>query len=142
MSNSASFYALFGSIAVVGVLVFVAIILTSKKKYSFNKLEYQSDFLVIENSLTKDNRQSYNMAVVEGDKLLDKALCEMGIPGKTMGERLKKCGKEKFSQLNAVWSAHKLRNQIAHEPGFKLEYQQARRALATYKTALKDLGAI
>ena len=140
--NDASFYALFGSIAVVGILIFVAVVLTGKKKYTFNKLEYQSDFLAIENSLEKSNPQSYNMAVVEGDKLLDKAMMEMGIPGKTMGERLKKCGKEKYSQLNAVWNAHKLRNQIAHEPGFRLEYHQARHALTIYKTALKDLGAI
>lgn len=140
--NDASFYALFGSIAVVGILIFVAIILTGKRKYTFNKLEYQSDFLAIENSLTKSNPQSYQMAVVEGDKLLDKAMMEMGISGKTMGERLKKCGKEKFSQLNAVWNAHKLRNQIAHESGFKLEYHQARHALVIYKQALKDLGAI
>ncbi|MBQ1528463.1 hypothetical protein IIZ77_02335 [Candidatus Saccharibacteria bacterium] len=140
--NDASFYALFGSIAVVGILIFVAIILTGKRKYTFNKLEYQSDFLAIENSLTKANPQSYQMAVVEGDKLLDKAMMEMGVSGKTMGERLKKCGKEKFSQLNAVWNAHKLRNQIAHESGFKLEYHQARHALTIYKQALKDLGAI
>ncbi|MBQ3293907.1 hypothetical protein IJG96_02125 [Candidatus Saccharibacteria bacterium] len=140
--NDASFYALFGSIAVVGILVFVAIILTGKRKYTFNKLEYQSDFLAIENSLVKSNPQSYQMAVVEGDKLLDKAMMEMGISGNTMGERLKKCGKEKFSQLNAVWNAHKLRNQIAHESGFKVEYHQARHALTIYKQALKDLGAI
>ena len=140
--NDASFYALFGSIAVVGILIFVAVVLTGKKKYTFDKLEYQSDFLAIENSLEKSNPQSYNMAVVEGNKLLDKTMMEMGIPGKTMGERLKKCGKEKYSQLNAVWNAHKLRNQIAHEPGFKLEYHQARHALTIYKTALKDLGAI
>ncbi|MBR3595136.1 hypothetical protein IKL45_02790 [Candidatus Saccharibacteria bacterium] len=138
----ASFIALFGSILVVGILVFVAIILTGKRKYTFNKLEYQTDFLAIENSLTKENPQSYNMSVVEGDKLLDKALLEMGLSGRTMGERLKKCGKEKFSQTNAVWNAHKLRNQIAHEPGFKLEYHQAKHALAIYKQALRDLGAI
>ena len=138
----ASFIALFGSILVVGILVFVAIILTGKRKYTFNKLEYQTDFLAIENSLTKENPQSYNMSIVEGDKLLDKALLEMGLSGRTMGERLKKCGKEKFSQTNAVWNAHKLRNQIAHEPGFKLEYHQAKHALAIYKQALRDLGAI
>ena len=140
--NDASFYALFGSIFVVGILVFVAIILTGKRKYTFNKLEYQTDFLAIENSLTRENPQSYNMSVVECDKLLDKALVEMGLSGRTMGERLKKCGREKFSQTNAVWNAHKLRNQIAHEPGFKLEYAQAKHALAVYRQALRDLGAI
>ena len=138
----ASTIALFGAIFVVGALIFIAILLTSNRRYNFNKLEYQSDFLAIENSLERDNPQSYNMAVVEADKLLDKAMHEMGIPGKTMGDRLKKCGKEKFSKLDSVWHAHKLRNQIAHEPRFSVDYQQARRALATYRQALKDLGAI
>ena len=96
----------------------------------------------IENSLDRSNEASYAMAIVEGDKLLDRALCEMGVQGRTMGDRLKKIGKEEFSQLNSVWHAHKLRNQIAHESGFHPEYRQAEHALAIYKQALKDLGAI
>ncbi|MBR3368262.1 hypothetical protein IKG45_00515 [Candidatus Saccharibacteria bacterium] len=129
------------AVVIVGALVFIAILLTNKKAYSFNKEDYQSDFLLIENKLAKDNPMSYNVVVVEADKLLDKALCEMGVQGKTMGDRLKRSS-ERFSQLNSVWYAHKLRNQIAHEHGFKLEYNQSRHALETYKQALKDLGAI
>ena len=124
-----------------GILVFVAIILTGKRTHAFNVEKYQTAFLKIENSLSKENEMSYNVCVVEADKLLDKALNEMGVPGKTMGERLKKSG-TKFSQLNAVWHAHKLRNQIAHEPGFTLDYNQAKHALSTFRQALKDLGAI
>ena len=129
------------AVVIVGVLIFIAILLTNKKAYSFNKEDYQSDFLLIENKLSRENPMSYNVVVVEADKLLDKALCEMGVQGKTMGDRLKRSS-EKFSQLNSVWYAHKLRNQIAHEHGFKLEYNQSRHALETYKQALKDLGAI
>ena len=129
------------AIALVGVMVFVAISLTSKKRYSFEKEEYQADWLHIENSLIKDNKATYAAAIIEADKLLDKALLEMGVPGKTMGERLKKSG-GRFSQLNAVWYAHKLRNQIAHEHGFTVEYTQARHALNSFKQALKDLEAI
>lgn len=129
------------SIVFVGILVFVAIILTGKRTHAFNVEKYQTAFLKIENSLSKENEMSYNVCVVEADKLLDKALNEMGVPGKTMGERLKKSG-TKFSQLNAVWHAHKLRNQIAHEPGFTLDYNQAKHALSTFRQALKDLGAI
>ena len=81
------------------------------------------------------------MAVVEADKLLDKALREMGTAGNNMGERLKRSS-GKFTQLNAVWHAHKLRNQIAHEHGFNVEYLQAKRALNSFRQALKDLGAI
>ena len=81
------------------------------------------------------------ISVIEADKLLDKAMMEMGLPGKTMGERLKKSG-SRFTNLNAVWRAHKLRNTIAHESDFEITYKQAFNALAIFKQALKDLGAI
>ena len=129
-------------VVAVGVLLLIAISLSKKRGPSFNKEDYQVAYLKIENSLKKENEASYAMSIIEGDKLLDKALCEMGVPGRTMGDRLKKVGKEKFSELNAVWHAHKLRNQIAHENDFHPEYRQAQHALETYKQALKDLGAI
>ena len=127
---------------VIGILLFVMISLTKKHNTKFDKENYQIDFLRIENSLKRDSEASYSMTIINGDKLLDRALCEMGVPGRTMGDRLKKIGKAKFSQLNAVWHAHKLRNQIAHESDFQPTYAQAQHALATYKQALKDLGAI
>ena len=130
------------AVLIVGILIFIAISATKKRGTIFNQEDYQTDFLQIENMLTRENELSHNAAVVNGDKLLDRAMCEMGVPGKNMGDRLKKIGKDKFSQLNAVWYAHKLRNQIAHEHGFSVDYNQARHALNTYKQALKDLGAI
>ena len=130
------------AIIIVGVLIFLAITMTKSRGARFDKENYQIDFLRIENSLQGGNEASYAMAIIEGDKLLDRALCEMGLGGKTMGDRLKKLGKEKFTQTNAVWHAHKLRNQIAHEHDFKPTKAQAQHALSTYKQALKDLGAI
>ena len=129
------------SIIIIGVLVFIAISLTGNKVYEFDKEEYQADFLSIENSLTKDNELSFNAVVVEADKLLDKALMEMGLPGKTMGERMKSAA-DRFTQNNSVWYAHKIRNQIAHERNFKIDYNKAAHALKAYRQALKDLGAI
>lgn len=129
------------AILIVAVLVFVAILLTGKRGHHFNVDFYQSKFLEIENKLKQDNPASYAMAIINGDKLLDKAMIEIGVPGKTMGDRLKKAG-GRFSNLNAVWRAHKLRNAIAHETDLEVTYKQAANALAIYKQALKDLGAI
>ena len=137
----ASVFFLLIAVLFVGALIFLAIWLTGKRGHDFDKEQYQTDFLRIENSLTRDNELSYNAAVIEADKLLDKALNELGVPGKTMGERLKRSS-ERFSQVNSVWYAHKMRNQIAHEHKFKADYNQAKHALGAYKQALKDLGAI
>lgn len=129
------------AILIVAVLIFVAILLTGKRGYHFNVEAYQSRFLEIENKLKQDNPASFVTTIIDGDKLLDKAMIEMGIPGKTMGDRLKKAG-GRFTNLNAVWRAHKLRNAIAHESDLEISYKQAFNALAIYKQALKDLGAI
>lgn len=129
------------AVLIVGIFVFLAIMLNAKHAYTFDKTAYQTDFLKIENGLLRENPATYDLSLVEADKLLDKALSEMGVPGKTMGDRLKKSA-DKFTAINSVWYAHKLRNQIAHEHGFHVEYKQSLHALATYKQALKDLGAI
>lgn len=80
-------------------------------------------------------------AVSEADKLLDYAMKQTGVPGETMGERLKNSG-SRFSNLNAIWSAHKVRNALAHEADFDLVPSQAKEAIADFKTGLQDLGAL
>lgn len=129
------------AILIVAVLVFVAILLTGKRTHHFNMEAYQTRFLAIENKLNKENSATFMTTVIDADKLLDKALIEMGIPGKTMGERLKRSG-ERFTDINAVWRVHKLRNALAHESDLEIGYNQAFNALSVYKKALKDLGAI
>lgn len=129
------------AIIIVAVFIFIAIGLTGKRGHKFNIEEYQTRFLTIENKLDKDNPATFPLTIINSDKLLDKAMIEMGIPGKTMGDRLKKAG-SRFTQLDTVWRAHKLRNMIAHESDFELSYRQTANALAIYKQALKDLGAI
>ncbi len=129
------------AIFAIGLFALVAIILRGKHKHHFNVEEYQTRWLKIENNLVKGDPRTYSMAVINADKLLDKALQEMGVSGKTMGERMKRIGNH-FSELNRVWYAHKLRNQIAHEEDFEISYAETSKALAAFRQALKDLGAI
>lgn len=129
------------AVLIVAVLVFVAILLTGKRGHKFNVEAYQAKFLAIENKLNKENPATFMTTIINADKLLDKAMTEMGLAGKTMGEKLKRSG-DRFSDINAVWRAHKLRNALAHEDELEISYKQAQNALAIYKQALKDLGAI
>jgi hypothetical protein len=80
-------------------------------------------------------------AVGDADKLLDYALKQSGVRGETMGERLKNSG-SRFSNRNGIWSAHKLRNALAHEADFDLVPSMAHEAIANFERGLRDLGAI
>lgn len=103
--------------------------------------KYRSQWLTIERQLQRDQESSYHLVVLNADKLLDQALKQSGAKGKTMGERMKS-SQAKWSNANAVWSAHKIRNQIAHEADVRVSYDDARRSLSSFKQGLKDLGAI
>lgn len=132
---------IFAGIIIIGALLFAFICVTKKGARRLDVERYRVKYLVIENSLKRDEPSSYHLSVLNADKLVDQALRERGIRGKTMGERMKS-SVTLFSDRNGIWTAHKLRNMVAHEPDAKVTYDQARHALACFKKALKDLGAI
>jgi hypothetical protein len=78
-------------------------------------------------------------ALIEADKLLDYCMIAKGFAGETMGERLKSGG-DRFNNVNAVWSAHKLRNQLAHEVSHDIVPNQIKQAVNDLGNAIRDLG--
>ena len=80
-------------------------------------------------------------AVMEADALLDHALKSMAMPGKTLGERLKYAA-YKYPNINRVWNAHRLRNQLAHEASSYLDPALARKAIRDFKDELKLLNVL
>lgn len=128
-------------ILVVGILLIVVIMLTKKGPAPLDVEKYRMRWLAIEKQLNKNEPSSFHLTILNADKLLDQALKERQVRGETMGERMK-TARESWSNANNVWFAHKLRNQIAHESEAQVHYEDARRALAAFKQALKDIGAI
>ena len=139
MSSELIFFV--AAIIIVGILLFLMTSVTKNKGTVLDREDYQTRWLNIEQSLQKDNPPTYKIAILEADKLVDKALVELGVPGNTFGDRLKKSD-TKFSSIQSLWHAHRLRNKIAHEAGFSVNFDQTKRALNSFKRALKDLGAV
>lgn len=75
--------------------------------------------------------------VMEGDKVLDHAMQLLGFQG-SMADKLRKAG-PRFSNVQAVWDAHKLRNNLAHEVNASLSEKEASRAMAAFEKAIRDL---
>lgn len=129
------------AIVLIGVVLMVILTMARGRAKILDKEKYRTDWLEIENSVDKKNEATYQFAILSADKLLDRAMRESGVAGKTMGDRLKRAG-DRFHDINGVWAAHKLRNKIAHEVNQNVSTTVAQRMLTIYKNALRDLGAI
>lgn len=138
--NSAVFFMLAGVLILAGIVLWI-IFRLSHTSSELDVEKYRRRWLEVEGMLKKDDQRSCQFAIIEADKMLDIAMKERGIKGDTMGERLK-AAKDSWSSRDALWSAHKLRNQIVHEADVQVNYKNARVALASFKRALKDMGAI
>lgn len=132
---------LFATVLVIGVILFALITFGKHRGGVLDVEKYRVRWMEIEQSVTRDNEATYHMAILNADKLVDQALRDRGFPGKTMAERLKST-RGKLSHREDLWTAHKLRNRIAHEQDVRVNYNQVRRSLNAFKHTLKDLGAI
>lgn len=85
---------------------------------------------------------NYRQAIMEGDKLVDMVL-KSKVRGETMGERLKN-SRHLFSHstYQGLWTAHKIRNKIAHEAEFEGLSSDAQLCVENFGKALQELRAI
>lgn len=125
-------------IALVGILLFlvlVILLIVHKGKPRMNKKHFEAHWKKVEEN------ENYPQAVIKADTLLEEALISAGIKGGTTGERLNN-STGFLKNINATWSAHKLRNQLVHEANANPTAMECQKALRQYKKALKDLGAL
>lgn len=96
----------------------------------------------IQKHLNSVKEAEWKFAVIEADSLVDSILKTNGYPGDTMGERLKNIEKTQLVSIDDLWEAHKIRNRLAHDPGYFLRYGEAKRAIQLYEKVLKELNAL
>jgi hypothetical protein len=87
------------------------------------------------------NTETWALAVIEADTLLDEALKKRRFKGKTMGERLVSAQRS-LTNSDGVWYGHKLRNQLVHQTNLRLKESDIKEALLGIGQALKDVGAL
>jgi hypothetical protein len=113
--------------------------LLKRKPKTLNQAYYQERWQKLQGML-KD-KETWPLAVIDADKLLDDALKRSKYKGKTMGERLVSAQRD-INNNDGTWYGHKLRNRIVHESDIKLREREVKDALIGIRSALKDLGAL
>ncbi len=94
---------------------------------------------LIESAHESDWRQ----AIIEADIMLDDLLKQLKIEGNTIGDRLKNVDKSTFKTLDNAWTAHKVRNEIAHKgSAYKLSNHLAYRTIKQYESVFREFGEI
>lgn len=94
---------------------------------------------LIESHQESDWRQ----AILEADIILDDMLTRLGMPGVTIGDKLKMVDPARFHTLSEAWEAHKVRNEIAHQGStFELTDQLAYRTILHYENVFREHGEI
>ncbi|MDD5605729.1 MAG: hypothetical protein PHR51_00090 [Patescibacteria group bacterium] len=101
----------------------------------------QSKWKEIDEMMTSGDQHLWVRAILEADKLVDYVLQEKRIAGETFGERLKNSG-ALFRNVQSVWEAHKLRNQLVHEVNASINRGQAEQAITRFRAALRELKAL
>lgn len=82
---------------------------------------------------------SLNLAIIEADKLADDAIKKMGIQGEHMADRLEKLSSSDFGNIEKLWRAHRIRNELVHEPDFEISKTDAKEVLKIYDDFFKEV---
>lgn len=91
------------------------------------------------NRIGSVNESDWRLAIIESDIILNEMLDKMGYKGEGVAEKLKQIEKSDFHTLDYAWSAHKLRNRIAHSGSeFHLSHNDAREAFESYKKVFEE----
>ena len=85
---------------------------------------------------------SMRMAVIEADSLVNDVLKQFGMPGEHLADRLANLSPDEYKTLDAVWKAHRIRNDLVHTPGFFVGPEEALKLLKDYELFLKELEAV
>ncbi len=92
--------------------------------------------------LDKNDEANLRLALIEADNLFDDLLKQIRLPGESMADRLKYLDSSQISNIDEIWRAHKLRNQIVHNPEYSITKNEIEFGVKAYEKALKELDFI
>lgn len=109
---------------------------------SVNREQVKSKWTEIGQMLSEGGPANFRQSIMEADKLVDMVL-RTKVPGDTMGERLKNArGLFHHHTYDRLWTAHKIRNKLAHETEFEGLSSDAKMAVRNFEKALKELHVL
>lgn len=129
---------LIAAISAVVTLVLALLVLSGLRRKS-NKRKYTERWQDLQRYCA--SKETWPLAIITADKLLDEALRNHRIKGKSTGERLV-AAQHKITDNDAVWYSHNLAKKLIAETTVRLNQADVKKSLVGFRQALKDLGVV
>lgn len=110
--------------------------------HTFPKRHLNKSWQKILGRLAKNDEASLRLALIEADNLFDDLLKKMRLPGESMADRLRYFDRSQISNIDEIWSAHKLRNVLVHNHEYPITRGEIQVGVQAYEKALKELEFI
>jgi hypothetical protein len=130
---------LIAAIIAILVLIFGTVFVLKRKTPKLDQAYYLAKWQELQ--ALCDSKNTWPLAIINADKLLDDVLKKRRYKGKTMGERLV-AAQHDLSSNDGVWFGHKMRNKLVHEDYDINKKSDLKDAMLGFLQALRDLGAI
>lgn len=89
--------------------------------------------------INSDSEQSWRLAILEADIMLNELLDTLGYRGETMADKMRAVERADFNTIDLAWEAHRARNRIAHESSeTALNPRDARRIIDLYQRVFRE----
>lgn len=93
----------------------------------------------IKEEISSDNEQSWRLAILEADIMLNELLDVLAYRGETMADKMKQVERADWKTIDMAWEAHRMRNTIAHQGSLqRLSDREARRIILLYEQVFKE----
>jgi hypothetical protein len=100
-------------------------------------------FKKIMERLKSQNEDEAKLAIIEADDFLNESLNKIGYKKEqSLGEKLDETAPDIIPNLEEVREVHNIRNNIIHDPAYRLELEEAKRLLLVYEKALQSLETL
>ena len=89
------------------------------------------------------SEQSWRLAILEADIMLNELLDTLGYKGETMADKMRLVEKGDFNSIDIAWEAHRARNKIAHEgSSMSITHREAQRIVDMYERIFREFKYI
>ncbi len=103
------------------------------------QMEENARWTHIQSLISSYNPSDWRQAIIEADIILEEMLDKMGYDGVTIGDKLKQVERSDFVTLDKAWSAHRVRNDIAHSgSAFKLTRELAEKTIKDFEQVFRE----